>query len=84
MGNQVLSWREYDELEDEKVFPNGNIKQFLEICGFQVRDLQVLASLTTYRIELEFEDGLLCLDENFYENHNELKDFELEIGRAHV
>ncbi len=77
--NQTLSWREYSELEENAVFPNGDIKNFLEICGFNVRDLRVLANLTTYRIELEYDEGLLCLDENTYGNNNEFIDYELEL-----
>ena len=77
--NQTLSWREYDALEDEKTFPVGNIKSFLELCGFNTRELKVLASLTTHRIEFEYEDGLVCLDENIYGKDKSVVDYELEI-----
>lgn len=77
--NQTLSWREYDALEDESIFPVGNIKSFLELCGFNTRELQVLASLTTYRIEFEYEDGLVSLDENHYGKNGKVVDYELEI-----
>ena len=77
--NQTLSWREYDALEDESIFPVGNIKSFLELCGFNTRELQVLASLTTYRIEFEYEDGLVSLDENHYGKNGKIVDYELEI-----
>ena len=77
--NQTLSWREYDALEDEGVFPVGNIKSFLELCGFNTRELKVLASLTTHRIEFEYEDGLVCLDENIYGRNERIIDYELEI-----
>ena len=77
--NQTLSWREYDALEDESIFPVGNIKSFLELCGCNTRELQVLASLTTYRIEFEYEDGLVSLDENHYGKNGKTIDYELEI-----
>ena len=77
--NQTLSWREYDALEDQGVFPVGNIKSFLELCGFNTRELKVLASLTTHRIEFEYEDGLVCLDENIYGKNEKIVDYELEI-----
>ncbi len=80
--NQTLSWREYDALEDESIFPIGNIKSFLELCGFNTRELQVLASLTTYRIEFEYEDGLVSLDENHYGKNGKIVDYELEIESA--
>ena len=77
--NQTLSWREYDALEDEGIFPVGNIKSFLELCGFNTRELKVLASLTTHRIEFEYEDGIVCLDENIYGKNEKIIDYELEI-----
>lgn len=77
--NQNISWREYSELEDSGIFPQGDIKNFLEICGFNTNDLKVLASLTTNRIELELDDGLLCLDENIYGKNGSLIDYELEV-----
>lgn len=77
--NQTISWREFSELDEKGIFPNGDIKNFLEICGFNVRELKVLSTLTTYRIELEYDDGILCLDENIYGANDEFKDFELEV-----
>ena len=59
--NQNITWREYSDLEDNGIFPQGDIKNFLEICGFNTRELKVLASLKTSRIELELDDGVLCL-----------------------
>jgi len=77
--NQTISWRDYSDLEEQGIFPNGDIKNFLEICGFNTRELKVLASLTTYRIELELNEGILCLDENVYGINNNKRDYELEI-----
>ena len=42
-------------------------------------NFKILASLKTNRIELELDEGLLCLDENFYGKNNEITDYELEI-----
>lgn len=77
--NQSITWREYSELDDQGVFPQGDIKNFLEICGFNTRDLKVLASLKTSRIELELDEGVLCLDENVYGPQNSVVDYELEV-----
>ena len=77
--NQNITWREYADLEDKGVFPKGDIKNFLEICGFNTMNFKILASLKTNRIELELDEGLLCLDENFYGKNNEITDYELEI-----
>lgn len=77
--NQNINWREYSDLEDKGIFPQGDIKNFLEICGFDTHSLKVLASLKTNRIELEVDDGLLCLDENIYGKNNDIIDYELEV-----
>lgn len=77
--NQNITWREYSDLEDNGIFPQGDIKNFLEICGFNTRELKVLASLKTSRIELELDDGVLCLDENIYGQNNSITDYELEV-----
>lgn len=77
--NQSINWREYSDLEDKGIFPQGDIKNFLEICCFDTRALKVLASLKTIRIELELDDGLLCLDKNIYGKNGEIVDYELEV-----
>ena len=77
--NQSINWREYSDLEDKGIFPQGDIKNFLEICCFDTRALKVLASLKTIRIELELDDGLLCLDKNIYGKNGEIIDYELEV-----
>ena len=40
------------------------------------------AKLTTYRIEFEYEDGLVSLDENHYGKNGKVVDYELEIESA--
>ena len=35
--------------------------------------------MTTHRIEFEYEDGLVCLDENIYGRNERIIDYELEI-----
>ena len=37
--NQTISWRDYSDLEEQGIFPNGDIKNFLEICGFYPLEL---------------------------------------------
>ncbi len=74
--NQTISWREYDALDKRGVFPEGPIKNFLEILGIAVDQLKIIASLQTERIELNYKDGLLSLDRNAYSNQ---VDYELEM-----
>lgn len=71
-----ISWRDFDLLKDENVFPEGGIKKFLEILGVNIEDLSILTSLTTERIEIDYKGGILCVDKNHYSG---MTDYELEV-----
>lgn len=77
--NQNITWREYESLEKRGVFPEGQIKSFLEVLGFNIDKLKILASLTTERIEIHYKDGLMSLDRNVYNNQI---DYELEMEQT--
>jgi uncharacterized protein YjbK len=57
-------------------FPDGDIKRFLTMLDVDVSTLKVLASLTTKRIDIDYEGGKLSLDENHYSG---LVDYEIEL-----
>ena len=48
------------------IFPDGDIKNFLEILGIKIENLKILTSLTTDRIEIPYKEGLFSLDKNEY------------------
>ena len=74
--NENISWRDFENLSEKHVFPDGNIKNFLSILGVKVADLKILTSLCTERIHVDYETFGLALDKNTYSN---IVDYELEI-----
>jgi len=66
----------FDEFLKKGVFPEGDIKRFLTMLDINVADLKILTSLTTKRIDVEYEGGKLSLDENHYSG---LTDYEIEL-----
>lgn len=74
--SQAITWKQYERLSHDLVFPEGAIKDFLVILGINVNKLKILTSLTTERIEIPYKDGILSLDRNNYNGHT---DYELEL-----
>lgn len=76
-----ISWRDFDLLNDENVFPEGGIKKFLQILGVKIEDLSILTSLTTHRIEVDYKGGTVCVDKNHYSG---ITDYELEVEATSI
>jgi uncharacterized protein YjbK len=74
--NENISWRDFEKLTENNIFPDGNIKKFLLILGVKAGELKVLTSLCTERIEVNFEGFDLALDKNIY---SDIVDYELEV-----
>lgn len=79
--SQTITWKEYEKLSKENIFPEGDIKNFLELLGIKVNELKILTSLSTVRIEIPFNDGLLSLDTNTYSG---IVDYELEMEHTSI
>ena len=79
--SQTISWRQYDRLAKNNTFPDGDIKNFLEILGIKIEELKILTSLTTDRIEIPYKEGLLSLDTNVYSGNT---DYELEMEQTSI
>ena len=74
--NESISWRDFEKLADDHIFPEGNIKKFLSILGVDVTKLSILTSLCTERITVDYDGFNLSLDKNTYSN---IVDYELEV-----
>ena len=74
--NESISWRVFEDLRDNKVFPDGGIKKFLAILEIDTNELKIITSLTTERIEIEYKNNLLAVDKNTYGNN---VDYEVEV-----
>jgi uncharacterized protein YjbK len=79
--NQSLSDREAMEMISTNVFPEGDIKEFLEILDIEVDKLVVLAKMTTLRTEIQNaeEEEEISLDMNTY---GAKVDYELEVDKS--
>ena len=79
--SQTITWREYENFAENEVFPEGDIKNFLELLGIKVSELRILTSHSTIRIEIPYNEGLLSLDENTYSG---IVDYELEMEHTSI
>lgn len=73
--NQPLTVQEAGDLLKHGVFPDGEVKEFLESLDISPPSIQHFGSLITKRAEIDFEGGLLVFDESSYFDK---VDFELE------
>ncbi|MEI5995158.1 CYTH domain-containing protein [Candidatus Enterococcus mansonii] len=75
--NDALSFEEAQTIVQSATFPDhGNVYKKLLTLGINKDDLRLIGSLTTKRAEKKLPQGLLALDESWY---NEQHDFELEL-----
>ena len=74
--NQNITRQEYEDLKENNVFPNGQIKSFTEMLGIQTNALKILTSLKTHRLEYKFDNNVFSIDKNEY---NSITDYELEM-----
>lgn len=79
--SQTITWREYEKFHKNNIFPEGDIKNFLELLGIKVSELRILTSLSTVRIEIPYNEGLLSLDENTYSG---IVDYEIEMEHTSI
>ena len=73
--NQQINQASYLKLKNDRQFPEGLIKDFLEMFGFDTTQLTIITYLTTDRYETTFEGRNVCLDKNQYHG---LVDYEVE------
>lgn len=74
--SQNLVKEQFKAFQNDGVFPEGDIADFIESLYINLQDLKIVASLSTLRIEKEVEDLTLAIDENRY---GDLQDYELEM-----
>jgi uncharacterized protein YjbK len=74
--NETISWRVFEDLRDNGIFPESGIKKFLLILGIDVSKLKIITSLTTERIRIDYsETDNVVVDKSTY---NGQVDYELE------
>ena len=78
--NCPLSEEEFLSLQ-KGTFPSKDIARFLTMLDIDVSKLKILTSLTTYRIDIHYEDGLLSIDKNDFSGQT---DYEVELEYNHL
>lgn len=85
--HQKLSESEAMKILETSQIPDGEVKDYLNAENIKIENLALLGDLTTRRVEVPYENGLLVLDHSTYLNH---EDYELEyevtnelIGKNH-
>ncbi len=71
-----IGMNEFCALRDFGEFPKNDLRRFLTMLDFDVDKLKILTSLSTDRIDVEYEGGLLSIDRNSYSGK---VDFEVEF-----
>ena len=73
--HNIESEEEYQKLLSGNI-NNLDIEKEISSRGGDIKSLGVITTLTTERVEVEFDDHLLVIDKNFYNNKI---DFNLEV-----
>lgn len=73
--HNIESEEEYQKLLSGNI-SNLDIEKEISSRGGDIKSLGVITTLTTERVEVEFDDHLLVIDKNFYNNKI---DFNLEV-----
>lgn len=79
--NCPLTKEEFINLQKGGEFPEKDIKRFLLMLDIDIPSLKILTSLSTYRIDVPYEGGLLSIDKNEYSG---LTDYEIELEYNHL
>ena len=72
----IISMNEFAMLRDFNDFPKADIARFLKMLDIDVSLLKILTSLTTERIDIDYQGGLLSIDRNTYSG---ITDYEVEF-----
>lgn len=74
--NQAISIVEFDKFLENNVLPNGEVLNFVKAhYKGKIDELKRYALLVTKRLDIEYEDGLISIDESLY---NGIVDYEVE------
>ena len=74
--NVAITIDDLVDLRDEDKFPQGDIARFLTMLDIDISQLKILTSMTTERIDIQYEGGLLSLDRSTYSGQT---DYEVEF-----
>ena len=75
--NQQISNNLFEKLAKVKLFPDGEVKDYLEEkLGIKTSELSILGELKTERLDIHYCGALISIDKSIYNN---ITDYEIEI-----
>ena len=74
--NDDITFKEMDTLINDKVFPNGDVKNFLLTFPNPLSSYENILVLYNRRLEIKLDNHLLVIDKN---NYSDITDYNLEI-----
>ena len=74
--NEAIEEAAFREFLEKGIFPKVDEVRFLTMLDIDVSSLKILTSLTTDRVDVEYKEGLLSIDRNFYSGRT---DYEIEF-----
>lgn len=76
--DQLINKETFEKAIKSNAFPEGNIKEFVTMLGINTKELKILATLKTFRTEIDDgnEATTFSADKNEY---SEIVDYELEL-----
>ena len=74
--SEPISFNDFAAFRDFGVFPKNDLHRFLLMLDFKIEDLKILASLSTERLDIEYEGGKISVDKNTYSGNT---DYEVEF-----
>lgn len=74
--NDVINKKDADMILTSRIFPEGNVKEYLNKLPYSLDSYKTITILNNLRLEIENDDHLLVIDKNLY---NDIIDYNLEI-----
>lgn len=74
--NCTISHEQFLDFTNKGIFPKGDTSRFLTMLDIDIATLKIITSLTTERIDVDYEGGLLSIDRNVYSG---ITDYEIEF-----
>ena len=80
-----LSPKEQELLLEQNIFPYGQVRNRLMLLPYPLNKYHRITSLFNRRLEIEFEDHILVVDKNTYEDEVDYNlEIESSVGIAHA
>ena len=71
-----ITFNEFAAFRDFGQFPKNDLRRFLLMLDFDIEKLKILTSLSTERLDVEYEGGKISIDKNVYSGKT---DYEVEF-----